>query len=618
MTAILPIMGTEGMRLPGLTRICPTLAAMLVALLVAVVPKPADAARTPAVADVRVLIDVSGSMKHNDPHNLRGPALRLLVGLMPTGSRAGVWTFAQSVNMQVPLAIVDAHWRATARAASHRIGSPGLFTNIESALRRASVGWKTPDAAVRRSLILLTDGMVDVSKDAAENAASRQRILTQLLPRLRAAGVHIHTVALSANADRKLLRALALGTDGWFEQVDDASRLQRIFLRLFEQSVPSESVPLKSNHFTVDNSIKDMTVLVFRKAGAAATRLVDPRGQVYRSDQHPSSVRWHHDHNYDMVTVAAPARGGWRIDAAQDPDNRVLVITNLKLVAGPLPSHILVGERPIISASLLRDGKTITDQTFLQLTRFEVRDNAEADIPPLRLLDDGRAPDVNRGDGLYSARLAAELKSGEHELVLRVRGETFEREVHRAIRVHALPVTVQMASPADRQGAYRLMVTPDPDLVRPDGLQLQSRIGQHDGTPLRARFERDHWSLTVAPEYGGQTVYMRVTGKLVSGAPLSVSLQQPIPKVEAPVETPDETQQKAVAPAAEVPSTVQLPEAESAQPGPAAVDWVHVAIVVAAVNLLLIGLAGGAYFLWQRRSRAPRAPVKQQAEPADD
>ena len=43
--------------------------------------------------DVRVIIDISGSMKLNDPQNLRRPALELLVRLFPAGAKAGVWTF---------------------------------------------------------------------------------------------------------------------------------------------------------------------------------------------------------------------------------------------------------------------------------------------------------------------------------------------------------------------------------------------------------------------------------------------------------------------------------------------------------------------------------------------
>lgn len=46
-------------------------------------------------ADIRVLIDVSGSMRQNDPQNLRRPALRMLVGLVQPGTHAGVWTFGR-------------------------------------------------------------------------------------------------------------------------------------------------------------------------------------------------------------------------------------------------------------------------------------------------------------------------------------------------------------------------------------------------------------------------------------------------------------------------------------------------------------------------------------------
>ena len=131
----------------------------------------AAAATTPAapVSDVRILIDISGSMKHNDPHNLRAPALRLIVGLLPTGAESGVWTFGQYVNMLVPLDVVDANWKDKARAASKQINSNGLYTNIEDALKRATWDWNTPDPHVRRSIIMLTDGIVDVSKNDAED-----------------------------------------------------------------------------------------------------------------------------------------------------------------------------------------------------------------------------------------------------------------------------------------------------------------------------------------------------------------------------------------------------------------------------------------------------------------
>ncbi len=70
---------------PGLARVW--LAAVL---LLAVTVQAAE-----PLPDVRLLIDVSGSMRQSDPNNLREPALELMLRLLPEGSRAGVWTFGQ-------------------------------------------------------------------------------------------------------------------------------------------------------------------------------------------------------------------------------------------------------------------------------------------------------------------------------------------------------------------------------------------------------------------------------------------------------------------------------------------------------------------------------------------
>ncbi|MCU7924718.1 MAG: VWA domain-containing protein, partial [Candidatus Thiodiazotropha sp. (ex Dulcina madagascariensis)] len=227
-------------------------------------------------ADARILIDVSGSMKKNDPKNLRRPALRLLVGLLSSQTRAGVWTFGQYVNMQIPLGQVDNAWKARARKRSKSIGSPGQFTNIEDALRRSTEDWSGPPGPYRRSVILLTDGMVDISKDRAKNTASKQRILKKILPRLKRQDVTVYTIALSKNADHELMRELAVSTDGWYEQVENADQLQKVFLRIFEKVGKPDALPLKDNKFSIDKSITEATLLVFRKPGAQPTEIVPP------------------------------------------------------------------------------------------------------------------------------------------------------------------------------------------------------------------------------------------------------------------------------------------------------------------------------------------------------
>ena len=108
-------------------------------------------AAEPENADVRVLIDISGSMRKNDPDNLRRPALRMLAGLLQPGTRAGVWTFARWVNNLVPVAEVDAVWKKRSQSLSKQISSPGQFTNIEEVLDAASLEPVQPDLLGRRA-----------------------------------------------------------------------------------------------------------------------------------------------------------------------------------------------------------------------------------------------------------------------------------------------------------------------------------------------------------------------------------------------------------------------------------------------------------------------------------
>ena len=233
-------------------------------------------AKAPAKNDVRVLIDISGSMRTNDPQNLRRPALRMLVGLMQPGTRAGVWTFAKWSNPLVPLAEVDAGWKKRALSASKQITSPGAFTHVERVLQNAIKGWSGKPSTHNRHLVLLTDGMVDVSKQPAESAASRARILDELLPKLQGLGAKVHTIALSERADHELMKRLSSATDGWYQQVESADRLQRVFLKIFEQVGKPDAVPLKGNKFTVDSSVREATVLLFRTPGSADPVLVSP------------------------------------------------------------------------------------------------------------------------------------------------------------------------------------------------------------------------------------------------------------------------------------------------------------------------------------------------------
>ena len=92
-------------------RLLSRLFAVILILPVTALAQQAPTLQLPDSADVRIIVDISGSMKTNDPDNLRRPAVRLLARMLPRQANAGVWTFGQYVNMLVPHGKVTDDWR---------------------------------------------------------------------------------------------------------------------------------------------------------------------------------------------------------------------------------------------------------------------------------------------------------------------------------------------------------------------------------------------------------------------------------------------------------------------------------------------------------------------------
>jgi len=553
-------------------------------LLTTVLAAPAHTRTTPR-DEVRVLVDVSGSMKHNDPRSLRAPALRLLVNLLPPDSRAGVWTFGEGTTALVPPAEVTDGWRRQALAASAKIHSRDQRTDIGAGLKAASRDWHGPDPGSRRNLIILSDGMVDVSKVAAANTRAREEILQQLLPALRRARVRVHAIALSSSADRALLQALATGTDGGYAEAESADQLQRLFLRMFERSVQRDALPLQDNRFKVDPSVRELTLLAFRKPEAAPTRLRPPRGQAFAADRVPAGVRWHREAGYDLVTINNPEPGEWTLQADIDPDNRVLIVTDLALAVSPIPNNVFTGETLPLRIALSERGNAITRQDFLSLLSVQVEQRPAGAAPRRWLLaDNGMGDDGLGGDGVFSLALSRVLVPGQHELLVDVDGKTFRRQQRHTVTVFTSPLDVEVV---DQPGTGRsLLLRQSVDWVDPASLKVGARLmrlGQGGDQLTLPRLPSGEWRLDLPDSDDSHLrVELEATGRTASGRPFTVRL--------APVEF--------------APPPVQ-PVPEAPEPAVSA-NWPLVGAVLFTGNVAVFAaLALAVYLLRRRRRRSP-------------
>jgi uncharacterized protein (TIGR03503 family) len=469
-------------------------------------------ANDPEVApssDVRLVIDISGSMKKNDPQNLRRPAIDMLVQLLPKGSKAGIWTFGQYVNKIVPHETVSKPWGKKALNASSSIRSVAQFTNIGEALEQAAYDAQKTTGQYQRHVILLTDGMVDIDRDQQRNQQERQRIVKEILPMYAAANITLHTIALSDNADNNLLNKLALKTDGKASVAKTADELMNVFLQVFDQAVPMEEAIFDGNSFVVDSSIEEFTALIFRQPNAKETEIISPDGQRYHRQSSDTLLSWHHTDQYDMITFSQPLEGEWKVSADLEPQSRVTVVSDLSIAVKAMPTNIALGEQVDTTLALKEERKTITRLEFLGLLDIDVAVSADNGKQWAQRLSKNLVPE----DGLYPVLLNQFDQEGQYTIAFTVDGKSFKRQYTHQLSVRK-PFLVDVEKKV-KNGAnqFFVKVTPQSNDINVVQTSIMGMLKDPSGKQQQLPFiitEDDAWMLMVATEATGD-YYLSIT-----------------------------------------------------------------------------------------------------------
>lgn len=410
-----------------------------------------DDVQLPEQSDVRIIVDISGSMKETDPENLRQPAVRLLARLLPEGSTAGVWTFGQYVNMLVPHQEVTDAWRDMAIQRSAQINSVALRTNLGAAIQTASDDYVTDGDLSRTHFILLTDGKVDISDKPEANAAEEQRILDSIAARLIDRGATFHPVALSEAADTDFLKALATRSGGRFQVAQTADALNLAFLEALNTAVPQEQIPIEGDGFTVDSGVQEFTALIFwGESETAATReltLVRPDGQALSLNDVPDNVRWAREAGYDLITVTGPQAGKWGIQGELGEGSRVTVVSDLRMVVSPMPATFSA-EAPLdIRVAFFEEQEKITNPDFLGVLEVSLSITSEDGRSGTKILSGEQPP----ADGTYRDTVGRLPAPGLYTIDVVADGQTFSRKFSATVGF-TVPEGAEAPAPTEAMG----------------------------------------------------------------------------------------------------------------------------------------------------------------------
>lgn len=577
--------------------------------------------------DVRVVIDISGSMKQNDPNNLRKSAFEMLIPLFPKNAKAGVWTFGESVDVMVPSQSVSDAWRALALSKSSRITSNSLYTNIPAALDQAAA---KSEEGYRTSVILLTDGMVDISKSPEENKAARQRLLDEILPRLRQSHTTVYALALSKSADRELMERLAVDTGGLFAVANNADELHKIFLQAFDAAAPAEQVPLQGNRFLVDSSIDELTTLILHK-GNKPVELVSPDNKRHTLASHGDDFKWFQGQGYDLITVKKPFEGEWNIVADLEKGSRVTIVSNLSLSASRFAESLFKGgaEQKLVAA-LTQQGEVMKQAEFLQLVKFGATVQRREDGQQWQI--DLSAPGATPADGYFRAPLTMFDEVGTYDIAINAVAKTFERSQKQTVGVRDnfdVRVSATNSIPP-AHNATLFAQNPDIDAAATTvTAHIEAPDGKTTEQVVTMSGERE-WPLALdtATQSGRFEVSFDVDSQYSKGEKFTyhsavVAIDQSGTQVVAKAEAPQPVAEKHDEVPAEKKAETKAAEEKPAEPAPVAEakkDWKKWILYggLAAGNLLIIGLGFLAYRLIMGGSKSKVLEESDEDDEDDD
>ncbi len=372
---------------------------------------PVDTAR----ADVRVLLDVSGSMRSYDPQNLRSDAISLLVRALPDDGLGGIWVFANAAVPVVEHGPTDLFWKRLASIHTRALESRGQRSNLPAAIEAAT--WDVAqDSEYTRHIVLLSDGRIDVSEQEARNVEARAHFLDSTLPKLAEAGYRVHSLVLSDNADASLLRQLSQATGGHFLHARSGEQLATHVQRVLNRTARPVYLPVKGQSFLVEAGLEELTI--YRAGDDRGLTLIDPAGDRHARATPGVEVRWHDARGFDLLTLERPKPGRWTFEG--DLDGGILAFSDVLIRATDVPATLFPGEMNQVDFMLFSGGAAIVEETFLQA------------LTPAAVLDGERGSEdlyvEYAGGGVFRAHLADVVRAGPYVLRLSLQGRTFARE----------------------------------------------------------------------------------------------------------------------------------------------------------------------------------------------
>ncbi|CAG9297355.1 hypothetical protein [Celerinatantimonas diazotrophica] len=379
----------------------------------------------------------------------------------------------------------------------------------------------------------------------------------------------------------------------------------------------NHNIPLIDNRFRIDPKVKKATFLLHRRPGSPSGILVRPDGSKVYSWNLPKNVDWLENRNLDIVTITHPMPGPWQALVETNSDkNAVQVMSDVALHVEPFPVEVFVGERLVLKASLLENGKPIVFGPYMDNVLLGVSVDSQGSVQDVNytvghkkltaLADNGKAYDGYPRDGIYTGYVKLDIPPGKYDFKVSTANDVFTRAYQQILLVAHQPYSTELILPQDDH-PLELKLKINPDEIAPDSVIIDGRI--YNNIDLNHHFEirtRNApknliFDLPTPKKPGTYRMNATVYANTLGGRPVVMDMPEKnfylAPK-KAPVTEADE-------------KVVEPPP-----PPPAKSHWLGWTIAIVTILLILIG--SGVAWIWWRKRKAFKKALEEASIKADE
>ena len=402
-----------------------------------------------SVADIVLIIDSSGSMRDNDPRELRKEAAKHFIDLAESDIQIGVVDFDDRAKILAELTFATNTPDGKSKLSNaveliDAYGDTDIAKGLQKGFEVLSTNSETFTA--RKAAVLLTDGVDNDPKT-----------LDDYVGKYVANGWSVYTIGLdtSGQVDRDLLKQIADATlEGEYYPVT-LDNIQLVYNTILAK-ITLKSVVLASpsgyinqdqtveKGVSVDEWVSQVKMTLSWGGSTIEMVLIDPSGTVITPDIASTLGTYQVAPTYAIYTVDNPMQGEWKMritgtDIPPEGEPYSIVVTG----TSDFVTNLLAFEPAYAIGDTVRIGIRISEKTgdtaqpIIGATTSATIVRPDGRIETLNLFDDGTHDDNAANDGIYAGNYTNVDILGTYLIRVSVQNG-FSREIQHQIIVGAI------------------------------------------------------------------------------------------------------------------------------------------------------------------------------------